>query len=53
VLTKEKHLQLIDFGTLHEFCEGLLPDSMKNDVQLKNKVKAETVNKRLGAVSDS
>ncbi|EGR30018.1 protein kinase domain protein, partial [Ichthyophthirius multifiliis] len=41
VLTKNKHLQLIDYGTLNDYCYNLLNDGVKKLVEMKNKKKKE------------
>lgn len=36
VLTKDGHLQLIDFGTLNDYCKSLIPPEALAEVKLKD-----------------
>lgn len=38
-------MQLIDFGTLHDYCSALIPLEMREDIRKKYAVKAEAEEK--------
>ncbi|KAL4480981.1 hypothetical protein ABPG72_014449 [Tetrahymena utriculariae] len=43
VISQNKHLQLIDFGTLNDFCSNLVPQQLKSDITKKNEIKKQNL----------
>ncbi|KAL4432250.1 hypothetical protein ABPG74_020218 [Tetrahymena malaccensis] len=46
VISQNKHLQLIDFGTLNDFCSNLVPEQLKSDITKKNEIKKQNLIQR-------
>ncbi|EAR92167.1 Serine/Threonine kinase domain protein (macronuclear) [Tetrahymena thermophila SB210] len=46
VISQNKHLQLIDFGTLNDFCSNLVPEQLKSDITKKNEIKKQNLIKK-------